>query len=63
MMKGMSPEMIFSDGFSAEMERVTSCTRCGECEARCPYELPIMELMEENLSLYRAEKSKYVGSG
>jgi Fe-S oxidoreductase len=62
MMKAMSPEMMFSDRFSAEMEKVAGCTECGECEERCPYGLPVMELIREYSSLYQAEKSKYLAS-
>lgn len=25
---------------------IESCTRCGECEARCPYGLPVMEMLQ-----------------
>jgi aryl-alcohol dehydrogenase-like predicted oxidoreductase len=25
---------------------IDSCTRCGECEARCPYGLPVVELLQ-----------------
>lgn len=39
---------------------IRSCTRCGECEARCPYGLPVMEMlqgmlpaMEDMVAIYR----------
>ncbi len=30
------------------------CTECGECIAKCPYELPIPELIREAVSYYRS---------
>lgn len=30
-----------------------NCSSCGECEAKCPYGLPIREMMEENMAFHR----------
>lgn len=30
-----------------------NCSQCGECEAKCPYGLPIREMMDENLAFHR----------
>jgi predicted aldo/keto reductase-like oxidoreductase len=43
------------------MESVKQCTECGTCLERCPYELPIQEMLKANYDLYeqhRAELSK-----
>ena len=43
------------------MESVKQCTECGECHERCPYELPIQEMLKTNYDLYeqhRAELNK-----
>jgi len=34
------------------IEKGRKCTGCGECLARCPYGLPIPDLIKENMSLY-----------
>jgi hypothetical protein len=35
------------------MESAAECIECGECEQKCPYNLPIADLLKENLALYR----------
>jgi len=32
--------------YAALQVKVDSCTECGTCESRCPYELPIMEMLK-----------------
>jgi hypothetical protein len=40
-------------GFAAKMmESVRNCTECGECLQRCPYSLPIPEMLKKHLALY-----------
>lgn len=34
------------------MESAEQCIECGECEQKCPYHLPISDLLKENLALY-----------
>lgn len=47
-------------GFIAEaMEKAANCTKCGECEKRCPYNLPIQEMIEEHVRCYQIEKKRY----
>jgi len=36
----------------AAMETVEKCIGCGECEQKCPYNLPISDLLKENLALF-----------
>ncbi|RJP18689.1 MAG: aldo/keto reductase [Candidatus Abyssobacteria bacterium SURF_5] len=36
----------------AAMESVENCVECGECVEKCPYDLPIPDLLKENLALY-----------
>jgi len=59
LIKRLPPARLFSDWIADSMEKATHCTKCGECEDRCPYGLPIREMIEENTNLYHAEKMKY----
>jgi uncharacterized protein len=34
------------------MASVEQCVECGECEQKCPYNLPVSDLLKENLALY-----------
>lgn len=42
---------------SNAIEKATNCIECGECEERCPYNLPIREMMKENYDLYEQVKA------
>ncbi|MBA7619623.1 hypothetical protein ES703_26962 [subsurface metagenome] len=57
--KRMPPERVFSGGIANGLEMAANCTKCGDCEERCPYGLPIREMLEENVNLYQAQKRKY----
>jgi hypothetical protein len=57
--KRLPPERLFTGKFADAMEEVANCTECGECEERCPYHLPIREILAEHVELYRQEKSKF----
>lgn len=34
------------------VETAKNCIQCGECEPKCPYELPIMKTIEENVEFF-----------
>jgi len=38
------------------VEKARTCTECGECLPRCPYHLPIPELIKKNLEFYDSLK-------
>ena len=33
--------------FAHSLEKLQTCTRCGKCEAACPYHLPVMAMLEQ----------------
>jgi uncharacterized protein len=57
--KRMPPERIFGGMFENAMARVADCAQCGECEAKCPFHLPIREMLQENLKAYTERKALY----
>jgi predicted aldo/keto reductase-like oxidoreductase len=60
MYKRQRPERLFNDERDKLMAKATECTECEECEKRCPYHLPIREMLSESLNSYQAEKKKYL---
>ena len=53
----MSPAI--GSNFSAKaMESVRNCIECGECLERCPYGLPIPEMLKEHLAMYDQHRAQ-----
>ena len=51
----MSPAI--GSNFSAKaMESVRNCIECGECLERCPYGLPIPEMLKEHLAMWEQHR-------
>jgi hypothetical protein len=47
------PPQRFFGGHAAEAARsARQCASCGECEARCPYHLPIRDMLAANVAFY-----------
>jgi predicted aldo/keto reductase-like oxidoreductase len=47
------PRERFVGGWVAEaVESGRNCIECGECEEKCPYHLPIREMIAENVAFY-----------
>ena len=54
------PQEGFFGGFVAPaMAKATECVDCGECEERCPYNLPIREMIKEQAEWYAQLKREY----
>lgn len=54
LVKRMPLEQLMGGWAAQAVERAENCTKCGECEEKCPYGLPIREMMDEGLALWRA---------
>ena len=54
------PERIFKGEWNTFMEKVPDCIDCGECEEKCPYNLPIRERIKEAADNYFAAKKVYM---
>jgi len=46
-------ERVVSGRFAEAAETAVDCIQCGECEERCPYQLPIRELIQENYDFFK----------
>ena len=40
--------MMRTDAYEELHAKLTSCDRCGQCEERCPFDLPVRDLIEES---------------
>jgi uncharacterized protein len=52
-------QKIFTGFFGRQLEQVKDCIDCGECETRCPFDLPIREIMARNYDLYLEQKATW----
>ncbi len=53
MIRRAPSETWLSDYWKAEMQKIETCTKCGACLKRCPYELNIPELLKKNFEDYQ----------
>ena len=54
--KRMSPK-VSVDFAKTAMETVSKCVDCGVCKPRCPYQLPIPEILRKHYDLYQKHRS------
>ena len=47
--KRMGDHIFTKEPRKSMIEKARGCSECGECMTRCPYELPIPDLLKERL--------------
>ena len=52
--KRFDPEKLKAGPARELAAKAPACTECGECETKCPYNLPIMETIKQSLASARA---------
>jgi uncharacterized protein len=52
-------QQIYSGFWGSLVEKAAGCSQCGECEERCPYHLPIREILDEHVQAYLKRKKIY----
>jgi len=50
--KRMPPDWYKNPWMAPAMARAAECSQCGECETRCPYHLPIREMVAEHYKMF-----------
>ncbi len=58
-LKRLPPELLFTGVFADAVEKATNCSECGDCEERCPYNLPIREMLVEQVNCFQEAEKKY----
>lgn len=55
--KRMPRDYVHTD-FAEMVDGAAACSECGECEEKCPYQLPIREIVKEHVALFRAHMAR-----
>lgn len=50
LLKRMGPAALQSPMFENMLKKAADCTECGDCTERCPYNLPIPDMIKNNLN-------------
>jgi hypothetical protein len=58
--KRLPEERFYSDMIVKAMEAAAKCVDCGKCEERCPYKLPIREVLKDRVKWFDAKKKEYL---
>ncbi len=52
-------ERYLFGSFAEIMQKAAGCIECGDCEGRCPYHLPIREIIAQRFKFFQEEHKKY----
>lgn len=58
-MKRTNLEWVYGGMLDDAVAKAASCIDCGDCEERCPYHLPIRELIVTYLEQFEKGKRQY----
>lgn len=58
----LPPKRVFVEFVAEAMDKAANCNKCGECEERCPYGLPIREIIEGYVAEFEVGKARYLQS-
>ena len=53
MLRRAPSQAWLTEEMQAEMKKIETCTECGVCKTRCPYELDIPTLLKKNYADYQ----------
>jgi len=56
------PDGIFTGPMAERLQKAADCTQCGDCEPRCPYHLPIREMVANSFALFDEAREKYLAT-
>lgn len=56
----MPEARVFGEWGQKLMAQAEDCAECGDCESRCPYSLPIRDMIKENIAWYHEEMSLFL---
>lgn len=54
------PDKVFEDPFAGMLLKAGDCVECGDCEERCPYHLPIREMVAKHYGMYQEARQQYL---
>jgi predicted aldo/keto reductase-like oxidoreductase len=60
MVRRMGDQILDQPMFKDIWEKAANCTECGECMERCPYDLPIPDMIRENLDWVKSLRKQNV---